>query len=226
MESESTTPLIGSEFKIRPFMNLRELLDLANLVTLAGLAAAIACTLLAIRGHLALAAVALMVSGVCDLFDGFVARRLNRSQQQQLFGSRLDSIVDGCSFGFAPLVLIYRAGLDGPWELPVLFVFASCVVWRLAFFDVIGLQGGGKQSYFIGLPVTYVSVFIPLTFLAGFGGQAWLRAGVLLVTLALSAAMISTVPIRKPSGIFYLLFPACGLILAIVLVANSARFLR
>ncbi len=82
MESESTTPLIGSEFKIRPFMNLRELLDLANLVTLAGLAAAIACTLLAIRGHLALAAVALMVSGVCDLFDGFVARRLNRSQQQ------------------------------------------------------------------------------------------------------------------------------------------------
>ncbi len=226
MESDSNPPLIGSEFRIRPFMNLRELLDLANLLTLAGLAAAIGCALLAIRGHLALAAVALMVSGVCDLFDGFVARRLNRSKQQDVFGSRLDSIVDGCSFGFAPLVLLYRAGLDSPWELPVLFAFAGCVVWRLAFFDMIGLQGSGNQRYFIGLPVTYVSVFIPLAFLAGFGGQTWLRAGVLVVTVVLSAAMISTVPVRKPSGIFYLLFPACGLILAIVLVANSAQFLR
>ncbi|MEZ6134216.1 MAG: CDP-alcohol phosphatidyltransferase family protein [Pirellulaceae bacterium] len=225
IESESTSPVATSKLKLRPCMNMAELLDLANLLTLTGLAAAISSALLAIRGHLAFAVVALMVSGVCDLFDGFIARRLKRSAEQEVFGSRLDSIVDGCSFGFSPLVLAYAAGLNTPWELPILFMFAGCVVWRLAFFDMIGLQGSGKERYFIGLPVTYVAMFLPLAFLAGFWGQVWLRACVFVVMLALAAAMISQVPIRKPSGIFYVIFPVCGIVLAVVFIANSSRFL-
>ncbi len=54
----------------------RHLLDVPNALTLTGLAAAVACSLLAINGLLAYAVVALMVSGLCDLFDGFVARKL------------------------------------------------------------------------------------------------------------------------------------------------------
>jgi len=212
--------------KVLPWMNVHQLLDLANALTLTGLVAAVACALLAIHGQLAFAVVALMVSGVCDLFDGVVARRLNRSPEQQSFGGRLDSIVDACSFGFAPVVLMYSAGLNGILEVLLLVFFILCVVWRLAFFDMIGLQSVGKQRYFIGLPVTYVAMILPLAFLAGFWGMLWLRGCVAVAVVGLALAMVSTYRIRKPSGVFYLLFPASGLALAFVFIQFAERFVR
>jgi len=225
MDSRSESQHHPSDaIKVLPWMNVSQLLDLANALTLAGLVAAVACALLAIQGHLAYAVVALMVSGVCDLFDGVVARRLNRSPDQQNFGGRLDSIVDACSFGFAPVVLMYSAGLNGIVEVLLLLFFILCVVWRLAFFDMIGLQSVGKQRYFIGLPVTYVAMILPLAFLAGFWGMLWLRGCVAVAVVGLALAMVSTVRIRKPSGVFYLIFPASGLALAFVFIRFAERF--
>ena len=206
-------------------MNVRQLIDLANALTLLGLVAASACAILAMNDHLPYALVALMIAGVCDLFDGVLARRCNRSQAQAEFGGRLDTIVDVCSFGFAPMVLMYSAGLRGILEVPLLVFFVTCVVWRLAFFDMVGLQSVGKQHYFIGLPVTYVAMFLPLAFLAGFWGEIFLRGCVTIMIVGLAVAMISTARIRKPSGVFYLLFPASGLVLMLVYIVFADRYL-
>jgi len=210
---------------IEPWMNVRHLLDLANALTLLGLVAAVACAILAISNHLPYAVVALMISGVCDLFDGVLARRCNRSEAQAEFGGRLDTIVDACSFGFAPVVLMCSAGLRGIWEVPLLMFFVVCVVWRLAFFDMVGLQIVGTQRYFVGLPVTYVAMFLPLAFLAGFWGELFLRGCVAMTIVVLAIAMISTARIRKPSGVFYVLFPAAGLILTFVFIVFADRYL-
>ena len=206
-------------------MNVRQLLDLANALTLLGLVAAVFCAILAISDHLPYAVMALMISGVCDLFDGVLARRCNRSEAQAEFGGRLDTIVDACSFGFAPVVLMYSAGLRGIWEVPLLMFFVVCVVWRLAFFDMVGLQSVGKQRYFVGLPVTYVAMFLPLAFLAGFWGELFLRGCVAITNVALAIAMISTARIRKPPGVFYVLFPAAGLVLTFVFIVFADRYL-
>lgn len=205
-------------------MNVRDLLDLANVVTLAGLTAAVASALLAVNGQIAFAVVALMVSGVCDLFDGFVARRMNRSSKQQAFGGHLDSVVDACSFGFAPVVVVYAAGINGVFGIPLLILFSICVVWRLAYFDTVGLQGEGQKRYFVGLPVTYVAMFLPLAFLGGFWGQACLRGCVSIAMVGLALCMVSTLPIRKPSGVFYLIFPLCGIALAVVFIVFGDHF--
>lgn len=210
---------------IEPWMNVRQLLDLANALTLLGLVAAVFCAILAISDHLPYAVMALMISGVCDLFDGVLARRCNRSEAQAEFGGRLDTIVDACSFGFAPVVLMYSAGLRGIWEVPLLMFFVVCVVWRLAFFDMVGLQSVGKQRYFVGLPVTYVAMFLPLAFLAGFWGELFLRGCVAITNVALAIAMISTARIRKPPGVFYVLFPAAGLVLTFVFIVFADRYL-
>ncbi len=207
-----------------PAVGLHSLVDAANALTLLGLLAAVACTMLAINQQLAYAIVALMLSGVCDLFDGVVARRCQRSPEQQAFGGRLDSIVDGCSFGLAPVVLVYAAGLRGLWEIPLLAWFAICVVGRLAYFDTVGLQNEGRKQYFVGLPVTYASVFLPLACLSGFGGAVWFRGCVAISMLALSLAMVSRRKFPKPSGIFYLLFPAAGLILTCIFLIYADEF--
>lgn len=217
---------VGSTAMNEPqVLGVRQLLDAANAITLTGLAAALACAFLAVSGHSAYAVVALMVSGVCDLFDGVVARRLNRSEQQQAFGGNLDSVVDACSFGFAPVVLMYATGFNGPVAVALLVLFAICVVWRLAYFDTVGMTTVGSAQYFSGLPVTYVATFLPLAFLSGFAGVAWFQACTGIAVIGLSLAMVSRIPIRKPSGIFYLLFPLAGIALAIVMIAFASHFL-
>ncbi len=227
MAMETEFPAVGRvPTKAAPLMNVRQLLDPANVLTLTGLSAAICCALLAVNGQLPYAVVALMISGVCDLFDGFVARRMTRTDDQQKFGGSLDSVVDACSFGFAPVVLMYAAGLNGWLEIPLLVLFSICVVWRLAYFDTVGLLGSGRQSYFVGLPVTYVAMFLPLAFLAGFWGQFALRGCVGLVMVGLALSMISTFPVRKPSGVFYLLFPMSGVVLMFVYLLFAESYLR
>ncbi len=207
-------------------LGARQLLDVANAITLTGLAAALACAFLAVSGQTAYAVVALMVSGVCDLFDGVVARRLNRSEKQKAFGGNLDSVVDACSFGFAPVVLMYATGFNGPIAVALLTLFAICVVWRLAYFDTVGLTTVGSAQYFSGLPVTYVATFLPLAFLAGFAGGNWFQGCVGVAVVGLSLAMISSIPIRKPSGIFYILFPLAGIVLATVMVTFADHYMR
>jgi CDP-diacylglycerol--serine O-phosphatidyltransferase len=89
-----------------------------------------------------------VAGGVCDAFDGAVARATRSGGR---FGEELDSLVDAISFGFAPAMIVYFAVLprDGWAWLPV-FIFAACAVIRLARFNVT--QAGASKSYFIGLP--------------------------------------------------------------------------
>jgi CDP-diacylglycerol--serine O-phosphatidyltransferase len=168
----------------------------------------------------------MFTGGTCDLFDGFVSRQLARSPEQRQFGGNLDSVVDACSFGFAPVVLMYASGLNSPVEILLLILFAVCAVWRLAYFDTVGLQGDDRQRYFTGLPTTYVAMFLPLAFLAGFWGQTMLRGCVGVAMVALALSMISTIPVRKPGGVCYLLFPISGIALTVIYVAFADHFVQ
>ncbi len=195
-------------------------IDLANLLTLVGLAASIVCAILAINGMVAYAVVALMVSGLCDLFDGLVARRMNRDQTQREFGGHLDTVVDACSFGFAPTILMHASGLTGVLHSGVLVVFVTSAVWRLAYFETVGLTAEGSKHYFSGLPTTYVALILPLAFLPGFVDRQWLSISLTVAAVGISAAMVSSIPIRKPSGASYLFF----LLLALGVAAGFVWF--
>ncbi len=202
-------------------------MNAANALSLAGLAAALGAALLASSGRGALALVALMVSGLCDLFDGFVARRLPLDEEARRFGARLDSAVDACSFGLAPAVLLHAFGLRSAPEIALLAIFVSCAVWRLAYFDTVGLLGGESGArYYTGLPVTYVALVLPVACLAGFAGPIPLRAAGALSAAALSVAMVGPWKIRKPGGLWYPALLALALVLIPIYVAFADRFAR
>ena len=90
----------------------------------------------------------IVFGGVCDMFDGAVARATRTGGR---FGEELDSLVDAISFGLAPAMIVYFSVLprDGWARFPV-FIFSACAVIRLARFNVT--QAGESKSYFIGLP--------------------------------------------------------------------------
>jgi CDP-diacylglycerol--serine O-phosphatidyltransferase len=178
-------------------------LDLANAVSLVALLAAAACSWLAISRLPAYAVVALIVSGLADLLDGLVARRIARTDEQRRFGQSIDSLVDACSFGFAPVVLLYSIGLSQPLDLVLLGSFLCCAVWRLAYYDTTGLETSGGSRYFTGLPTTYVALVLPLVFLTVLAGPFWLEAGLRVATVVLALAMVSPFRCKKPGLMVY-----------------------
>ncbi len=196
--------------------------DAANLLSLLGLASALAGAVLAMHGRLAQGLIAMIVSGLCDLFDGLVARRLARTDEQRAFGGHLDSVVDACAFGFAPAIWLHAAGLRTLPECALLAFFAACAVWRLAYFDTVGLATEGGARYYTGVPVTYAALVFPLAGLAGFADPQTLRWTLVGVTFLLAVAMVSPFRVRKPGGAMYAVFllAALGMISTYALLAH------
>ncbi len=198
-------------------------IDAANLVSLGGLAGAVSCALLAATGRIRYSIIALAISGLCDLFDGALARRLARSSEAKQFGAALDLVVDVCSFGMAPAVLLYSLGLQSPLEIALLVVFVWSAAWRLAYFDAVGMTVEQDVRYYHGLPTTYVALVIPLACLSGVFGRGALRIIAVLAAAILAMAMISPLRIRKPAGRTLLAFPVIGAVL--ILTYSFATFI-
>lgn len=182
-------------------------------VTLLGLALAVAACALAIGGRIELAVISLMYAGLCDLFDGVVARRSRLDDEARAFGVELDSIVDMASFGVAPVVLAICAGLSGPLGLCVATVYTCAAAERLAHFNTHGVERRRDAAFYAGLPVTYAALIFPVAFMArGPLGDAFPPC-LAAITLAVAAAFVVRVPIRKPSGPALALFPVLALAL-------------
>jgi CDP-diacylglycerol--serine O-phosphatidyltransferase len=117
---------------------------------------------------------------VFDALDGQVARW---RQEHSAMGRELDSLADVISFGVAPAVLGYAAGLRGGWDRVILIVFVACGVSRLARYNVTAESlsaGADKVRYFEGTPIpTSLWLTAALTIMAATGhiGQhMWLGA--------------------------------------------------
>jgi CDP-diacylglycerol--serine O-phosphatidyltransferase len=121
---------------------------LPNGFTLANLGFGIFAIVSASHGNFETAVRCIVFGGVCDLFDGAVARATRTGSQ---LGEQLDSLVDAISFGLAPAMIVYYAVLpqQGWGWLPV-FIYAASAVFRLARFNVT--QAGESKTHFIGLP--------------------------------------------------------------------------
>jgi CDP-diacylglycerol--serine O-phosphatidyltransferase len=105
-----------------------------------------------------MAALLLVLAGVFDALDGFVARLTGTASE---FGLQLDSIADVINFGCAPAMLMYcygfsLLGVGHPSFLRIgglaCFVFVACGALRLARFNVSA--GHTDPRYFVGMPIT------------------------------------------------------------------------
>ena len=83
----------------------------------------------------------LAFSGVCDAFDGRVARsKKNRTTDEKSFGIQLDSLCDVICFGVFPALICYLLGVRGVLGLLIVFFYCTCAVIRLAFFNVMEIK--------------------------------------------------------------------------------------
>ncbi|ALS02654.1 CDP-diacylglycerol--serine O-phosphatidyltransferase [Enterococcus silesiacus] len=123
---------------------------------------------LALTQHIVEAIFCLVFSGICDMFDGFVANTKERTKNEMCYGIQIDSLADLISFGVFPTVLGYASGLTQGIYLPLFVFYILAALIRLAHYNVTEMerkeQTEGCREYYEGLPVTSSAALIPLLF--------------------------------------------------------------
>ena len=138
--------------------------DYTVLLTYMGFISGIVGITLAINGHIFPAIFCLMFSGLCDMFDGRVARtKKKRTAEERHFGIQLDSLSDLVCFGVLPSIIGYSLALkdtflpfDYRYLLPVVAFFPLAALIRLAYFNVLEITRNSNTpvKVYTGLPVT------------------------------------------------------------------------
>ena len=179
--------------------------DYTVLLTYLSLLSATGGMILASQGRFTAAICCLLLSGVCDAFDGIVARsKKGRTQEEKSFGIQLDSLCDVVSFGVFPAVLCYFMGVQGVLGFVCGFLYVLCAVIRLAFFNVMEekrqrAEGGCNKTY-RGLPVTSSAMIFPGFYLLRFVLKPGLFTVLLYVLLALCAFLfVLDFSVKKPN---------------------------
>lgn len=109
----------------------------------------------------------LIISGLCDLFDGFIARKCKRNEIQKAFGIQIDTLCDIISFVIFPSIILYRMSTQYRSEIifivsiVMIVLYVLCGITRLAWFNILA-NNECKTTYYQGVPVTYISFVIPV----------------------------------------------------------------
>jgi CDP-diacylglycerol---serine O-phosphatidyltransferase len=151
------------------------------------------------------AAKAIGLAILFDSMDGRIARLTGTNTE---FGVQFDSLADVVSFGVAPAILAYawgfRYAFAGTSEFHQLsevawiccLTFLICCAWRLARFNVKGMEPGGNKN-FVGMPTPAAAGVVAAIIHARHGmdpivSQTWAYPWFALL-VALGGLMISTV---------------------------------
>ncbi|WP_370660010.1 CDP-diacylglycerol--serine O-phosphatidyltransferase [Massilia horti] len=170
-----------------------------------------------------LAAILLVLAGVFDALDGFVARATNT---QSAFGVQLDSIADVMNFGCAPGLLLYCYGFaQMSVSHPTLvrmgglacFVFVACGALRLARFNIS--VGRTDPRYFVGMPITAGAACVASVVVAWPEPLTTMAQGFLLMALMIGVGALMVSTLRFPSSkqpknkLLFVLLAVCVLLL-------------
>lgn len=143
---------------------------------------------LSFNGFYQWAFICLIMCGICDTFDGMVARsKRGRTEAEKKFGIQIDSLCDLVAFGVFPAILGYNVGLSSVGWLIIEIFYVLAATIRLAYFNVKEeerqQETTEKRKYYQGLPVTTASFILPLAY--GFRyvifGLDYLYGGLMLV---------------------------------------------
>ena len=178
--------------------------DYTVILTYLSLVSAVTGITAASRGSLHAAVLCLLFSGICDAFDGMVARtKKNRTEDEKAFGIQLDSLCDVVSFGVFPAMICYFMGINGIVGMVILYAYCLCALIRLAFFNVLEgkrqkTEGGCNKTY-RGLPVTSISMVFPLVYLLRFVLPEQIFLIVMQAVMAASAFLfVLDFSVKKP----------------------------
>lgn len=146
----------------------------------------------------------LILAGICDLFDGVIARKCKRTDKEKAFGVQIDSLADVISFLVFPVVFAVFNNDNKILAAIVAGVYILAGVERLGWFNVN--TGEGKKGYYDGLPVTYSALIIPIANVVLELLNVQFKYTNYILLMVLAVLYVVNVKIKKPTGVWYIIF--------------------
>ena len=176
------------------------------ILTYAGMLISFVGAAMVVNGNIHAALVCLMLSGLCDMFDGKVAStKKDRTDKEKRFGIQIDSLSDLISFGVLPALLIYQIADKSIVGLVTSACYVLSALIRLSYFNVDEEerqnQTAERRTVYLGLPVTTVALIIPIVIVIA-DMLAWpmkIVGPVMLLVIAI--LFITPFQIKKPGNI-------------------------
>ena len=172
------------------------------ILTYLGMMSAFMGILCCINEKYAISIACLIVSGICDMFDGAIASTKDRNQYEKHFGIQIDSLCDLISFGALPGIFVYMISGKNPVTGLIACFYILAALIRLAFYNVQEYErqktDSGHRDVYTGLPVTTVSAFLPLLFLIYRYSKSNSIICFSILLLILGIGFVSGFSIRKP----------------------------
>lgn len=142
------------------------------ILTYLSVVSAITGVFFAFNGKIKEAMICLLISGICDMFDGTVARTAKRTDMEKNFGLQIDSLADIISFAVLPISIGYSLFINNYdsslfrtfFTVTVMSIYGLAALIRLAYFNVTEEEFNKKKTkreYYEGLPVTNAGFAIP-----------------------------------------------------------------
>ncbi len=200
--------------------------DYTVLLTYLGFASGVIGIYFSVLGNPFAAIICLMFSGLCDMFDGKVARtKKRRTVEERNFGVQLDSLSDLVCFGILPTMIGYSLGVKSSLLVPLLIFYPLAALIRLAYFNMLEVirNSSTPVKQYTGLPVTSAALIFPFIYIfKKFIGTyfPYVYAGMLLVVGIL---FITKIKIKKPGIKVMILFIIIGVI-EVLLIITVGRF--
>ncbi len=179
--------------------------DYTVILTYLSLFSALVGMFFTFSGHLHLAIFCLALCGLFDTFDGKVARtKKDRTEQGKRFGIQIDSLCDMVCFGVYPVIICYFSGMCKAGSFVILAFYCLAGLIRLAYFNVMEeerqQQTEEKRKYYQGLPITSISVILPLIYVSSALYTQHFVVVLHVVMLVTGLLFILDFPFRKPTN--------------------------
>ena len=188
------------------------------ILTYVGLTISIIGIILVLFGvNIKYAFICLILSGICDMFDGTIARKVKRTKEEKAFGIELDSLVDVISFIALPLVLVGVINYN-LWIIPLLVIYGIFAIARLAHFNIT-TPSNKPVKYYTGLPVTYAALIFPITYLLSYFVKDLPFVIIYdLVFLLVSVLFITRISIPKPRKTSSIVLVIIALVVSLIYI--------
>ncbi len=189
------------------------------------------------KGHPYLGVFFLLFSGLCDAFDGKVARtKKNRSELEKGFGIQIDSLSDIVAFGVLPacigVAMIRTSSFMNSsfatgnlivrlcfYAVLLLYMLSSLI--RLAYFNVTEEErqktDKGVRKYYTGLPVTSAALIFPTILLLQYITPCDITPLYFIITAITGYLFLSKLQVKKPGLNGILIMVGIGLVECILL---------
>ena len=190
-------------------------------VTYLGTLSSLIGMFLAFKQRIRTAIICLVISGVCDMFDGKVARKQkDRTEEDKNYGVEIDSLSDTICFVVFPIVIALSMGMNRWYNAIIYAIYGLAGIIRLAYFNITTSNTVAIKNY-TGLPVTSSAIIFPAVFLLKFVLDKGCFDILATVVMGLVGFLfISKVKISKPKGKVLYVFLAAAIIFIIFMVST------